>query len=107
MADRGARFAAAGAMQTAKLFKNGPSQAVRLPKDFRFEGEEVYVRREGEAVVLTPKRGRAGNPWQDLFDALDQYDPRYPIVREQPAVQQRRFLDEVAAPRSRRGKRQA
>jgi len=46
---------------TAKLFKNGRSQAVRLPKEFRFTGDEVLVRREGEAVILEPvkrKRGR-------------------------------------------------
>ena len=43
----------------AKLFWNGRSQAVRLPKEFRFEGDEVEIRREGNAVVLEPvaKRG--------------------------------------------------
>ncbi len=39
---------------TAKLFRNGRSQAVRLPKEFRFEGDEVSIRREGESVVLEP-----------------------------------------------------
>lgn len=39
---------------TAKLFQNGRSQAVRLPKEFRFPGTEVLVRREGEAVILEP-----------------------------------------------------
>jgi len=38
----------------AKLFKNGRSQAVRLPKEFRFEGEEVAIRRDGDAVILEP-----------------------------------------------------
>ncbi len=43
--------------QTAKIFKNGRSQAVRLPKEFRFEGEEVEIRRDAVtgAVVLEPK----------------------------------------------------
>ena len=41
-------------MATAKLFRNGRSQAVRLPKEFRFEGEEVSVRREGKRVILEP-----------------------------------------------------
>ena len=45
-------------MTTAKLFRNGRSQAVRLPKEFRFEGHEVRVRREGEAVVLEPLKAR-------------------------------------------------
>lgn len=40
----------------AKLFWNGRSQAVRLPKEFRFEGDEVSIRREGEAVILEPAR---------------------------------------------------
>ena len=41
-------------MMTAKLFMNGRSQAVRLPKEYRFSGREVAIRREGEAVVLEP-----------------------------------------------------
>lgn len=45
-------------MATAKLFSNGRSQAVRLPKEFRFEGTEVSVRREGDAVILEPIRPR-------------------------------------------------
>ncbi len=42
----------------AKLFKNGRSQAVRLPKEFRFSGDEVEVYREGERVILEPVRKR-------------------------------------------------
>jgi hypothetical protein len=45
-------------MPTAKLFRNGRSQAVRLPKDFRFEGDEVSIRREGRRVILEPARHR-------------------------------------------------
>jgi antitoxin VapB len=41
-------------MTTAKLFRNGRSQAVRLPKEFRFEGEEVEIRRQGRNVILMP-----------------------------------------------------
>jgi antitoxin VapB len=41
-------------MDTAKLFKTGRSQAVRLPKAYRFEGDEVYIKRVGPAVVLLP-----------------------------------------------------
>ena len=43
-------------MTTAKLFKNGNSQAVRLPKAFRFQGDEVAIRREGDSVMLEPVR---------------------------------------------------
>lgn len=45
-------------MATAKLFRNGRSQAVRLPKEFRFEGEEVSIRREGDSVILEPLKLR-------------------------------------------------
>ena len=45
-------------MATAKIFRNGRSQAVRLPKEFRFDAEEVNVRRQGNAVVLEPKKRR-------------------------------------------------
>ena len=41
-------------MQTARLFINGRSQAVRLPKEFQFHGESVYVQKVGEAVILVP-----------------------------------------------------
>jgi antitoxin VapB len=43
-----------GQMQCVKIFKNGRSQAVGLPKEFRFEGTEVRIRREGAAVILEP-----------------------------------------------------
>lgn len=46
-------------MGTAKLFRNGRSQAVRRPKESRFEGEELSIRREGEAVILEPLSLRA------------------------------------------------
>ncbi len=42
-------------LTTAKLFKNGNSQAVRLPKDFRFTGDEVIIKKIGNAVILLPK----------------------------------------------------
>jgi len=56
-------------MQTARLFPNGQSQAVRLPKEFRFEGDRVYIQRVGEAVVLLPYQ----RPWQVLLDSLHQF----------------------------------
>lgn len=47
-------------MKTARLFRNGDSQAVLLPKEFRFEGGEVLIRRVGDAVVLLP----VSRPWE-------------------------------------------
>lgn len=56
-------------MKEAKLFENGRSQAVRLPKEFRFKGNTVGIRRVGKAVVLIPK----DEPWETLFDSLGQF----------------------------------
>jgi antitoxin VapB len=56
-------------MATAKLFKSGRSQAVRLPKEFRFEGKEVRIRRMGNGVLLEPMK----HDLQKLFDDLDRY----------------------------------
>jgi antitoxin VapB len=49
-------------MATAKLFRNGRSQAVRLPKEFRFKGEKVNIRRSGEKVILEPLERRSWPP---------------------------------------------
>jgi antitoxin VapB len=93
-------------MQTAKLFRNGRSQAVRLPEEFRFEGDEVYVRREGQAVVLLPKEKPKANPWKSFFDALDMFDPAFPLERHQPAEQQvRKSLDDLFGQARRRSSR--
>ena len=55
--------------KTAKLFRNGRSQAVRLPAEYRFEGSEVYVRRDPQTgdVILS----RRPESWQELFHLLD------------------------------------
>ena len=76
-------------MDTAKIFQNGRSQAVRLPKEFRFESDEVYVTRLGSAVVLLPKKGS----WDVLFDALDGFTEDFMEERGQPREQQERDLD--------------
>lgn len=58
-------------MQTAKLFKNGRSQAVRLPAEYRFEGDEVLIRRDpltGD-IILSP-RNRKFEDWVKLRDRL-------------------------------------
>ena len=54
-------------MQTAKLFNNGRSQAVRLPKEFRFSGEDVYIKKYQGIVMLLPRE----SPWTSLVDSLD------------------------------------
>lgn len=68
----------------AKLFFHGRSQAVRLPKEFRFEGTEVFVRRVGADVVLSsqPKA-----PMQNLLTALEEFETGFVMERAQPARQ--------------------
>jgi len=56
-------------MKSSKLFNNGRSQAVRLPKEFRFEGTEVYVKKLGNTVVLIP----TADPWANLRKSLTMF----------------------------------
>ena len=78
----------------AKLFTHGGSQAVRLPKAFRFEGAEVSVRREGDAVILEPVVAKPPRTQADLDAMWARIDARgggdFPD-REQPSEQERDF----------------
>ena len=56
-------------METAKLFSNGQSQAVRLPKAYRFSGTEVYVKKIGNTVMLFPKE----QEWETFLQGLDSF----------------------------------
>jgi antitoxin VapB len=67
-------------MQTAKIFTNGRSQAVRLPKDFRFADNDVFIKKIGKMVVLLPK----DDPWSSLINSLDQFSDDFMESREQP-----------------------
>ena len=60
-------------METAKLFENGRSQAVRLPKKYRFSGDEVLIRRLGRAVILLPK----DEAWQAFLDGIHTFTPDF------------------------------
>jgi len=77
-------------MKVAKLFKNGQSQAVRLPKEFRFEGTQVFIKRVGNAVLLLPEQ----DSWQVLFDSLGSFSEDFMEVREQPEQQEREEIFE-------------
>ncbi len=71
-------------MKTAKLFKNGNSQAVRLPKEFRFEGAEVRIRKRGNAVILEPVPAQN---WDQVFALLDQFSDDFMAEgRQQPPL---------------------
>lgn len=81
-------------MQTAALFKNGGSQAVRLPKEFRFEGEEVFIKKTAEGVLLIPKEKHIALMWQEWVENLAQFDE--PIIIERGGTpQEREGLDEL------------
>lgn len=75
-------------MKTAKLFQNGQSQAVRLPKEFRFEGDEVIIKRSGNAVILLP----AQQSWDVLVNSLGQFSDDFMSDRAQPEQQVREDL---------------
>ena len=75
-------------MKTAKLFRNGQSQAVRLPKEFRFEGDFVYVKKSGNAIILLPAKGS----WDSLLQSLDKFSDDFMSKREQPDFQDREAL---------------
>jgi antitoxin VapB len=77
-------------MRTAKLFKNGRSQAVRLPKEFRFDGTQVLIKKVGNTVVLIPEQ----DSWQTLFDSLEQFSDDFVESRNQPEQQVREGLFE-------------
>ena len=75
-------------MQTAKLFQIGRSQAVRLPKEFRFSGDEVYIKKYQGIVMLLPKE----SPWTSLVDSLDRFSIDFLDERNQLDQQQRTSL---------------
>jgi len=73
-------FAAVAALKKAKLFRNGDSQAVRLPKEFRFEGSEVLIRKLGAGVVLLP----VTQTWDTLVASLEKFPDDFMQSRDQP-----------------------
>ena len=73
-------------MTMAKLFPNGQSQAVRIPKEFRFENQsEVFIAKEGDAIILFPKKSK----FNILFDSLDKFSDDFMQDRDQPPVENR------------------
>lgn len=77
-------------MDTAKLFENGRSQAVRLPKKYRMKGKEVSITRVGDAVILLPRRKK----WESLFESLSEFTEDFMDERVQPTLEKRSELFE-------------
>jgi antitoxin VapB len=72
-------------MKTAKLFQNGQSQAVRLPKEFRFDDSEVFIKKTGNIVQLIPR----SNSWNSLFGSLKKFSSDFMVDRVQPELDKR------------------
>ena len=70
-------------MDTARLFQSGRSQAVQLPKEYRFAGTEVVVQHFGNGVLLLP----ADDPWQTLQAGLTAFEPGFVLTRQEPDEQ--------------------
>jgi antitoxin VapB len=75
--------------RTAKLFKNGRSQAVRLPKEFRMPGSEVYIERRGHEVILRPKQTMN---WDDFFSQPSRFPRDFMANRKDLKLQKRRMF---------------
>lgn len=75
--------------ETAKIFENGRSQAVRLPKRFRFTGDEVYIQKFGNMVMLVPKE----KAWETFLEGLHSFtDDFMADGRDQGVLQEREAL---------------
>ena len=72
-------------MKSARLFTNGRSQAVRLPKECRFEGKDVFIKKFNGLVILFSKN----DPWAPLLQSLDHFSDDFMTDRQQPPPQKR------------------
>lgn len=66
-------------MNIAQISTDGTHQIVILPEDFKMAGTEVYIKKVGNAIVLIDK----DNPWQSLFESLDQFSDDFMTTRDQ------------------------
>lgn len=73
-------------MKKAKIFKNGQSQAVRLPKEYRINGSEVLIKKSGNSIILIPMED---NPWKPLINSLNEFSDDFMSDRNQPPTQNR------------------
>jgi Virulence-associated protein and related proteins len=72
-------------MNTAKIFINGRSQAIRLPKEYRFKDDEVYINKIDDIVVIMPKNKKMAS----LMNIINKFTDDFMDERKQPAVQTR------------------
>ena len=72
-------------IKTAKVFRSGNSQAVRIPKEFAIEADEVEIRKRGNTILLRPK----ARSWAPLLESLGKFTDDFMTVRKQPPLQKR------------------
>ncbi len=76
-------------MKTAKIFRSGNSQAVRIPKEFQLEGDEVEIQKKGDSLILRPKK----KSWVSFVESLDKFTEDFMANgRKQPPIQKRSKL---------------
>ena len=80
-------------LNSHSLFTNGRSQAVRLPKEFRFKGKEVFIKKTGAGILLLPKEESVWDTWEQTL--LQGGEPILPVTNEAKEQQQREGLDEL------------
>ena len=73
--------------RVAKIFMNGRSQAVRLPKEFRFDTDEVYIRKQGKNIIISEKKPT----WDDFFDSKSDFGEDFLNDRFDSEPQERDF----------------
>jgi len=73
-------------MRTAKLFENGRSQAVRLPKEYQFKGNDVYIHKIGEAVILFP----VDKEWEVFLHGLNGFSEDFMSEERDPGKNQKK-----------------
>lgn len=74
--------------EIAKVFMNGRSQAVRLPKEFRFESEEVYIKKVGNTVILSEIKPT----WDEFFNQASAFGDDFLAIREDMPAQEREYF---------------
>ena len=75
-------------MKTARIFSNGRSQAVRLPKEYRFDSDDVFIKKFNNIIMLIPKN----DPWAPLVDSLDKFSDDYLTSRPNAKIKLRDSL---------------
>jgi antitoxin VapB len=81
----------------AKVFMSGSSQAVRLPKEFRFDCTEVFIEKQGDALILRPKSDNPADRWREFFATTEPFPEDFLADRNDTPPQERHWFDDENA----------